>query len=571
MDNTSQNRFLCLDKFEDVIKVLESRGWTRTFNIDESNLIFTNLAGLDFKALAARDEKIIVNHFRGAQHLSNKSFLAYHMTASNLGDLMPQQWSAAYEDLMKLISLVLCSSLYNHCNELLTRGECSGPEELANIETLAQIVRALQMDNEWSQYEDVCQAVKLVELLRTSKGVNMSASISEALAAIDVKNPWRKSWAGGKDVWIVKPVGGSCGERIHVVHGLQGVLGVARNMAYKCIVQKYIERPLLVRRTRKFDIRQWILIKNINPLILYGFSECYLRLSSQDYSLDVQHFSDPKVHLCNHAIQKHSGTIGTTTVDSKTDHNVLEKGKLKGEGKDGGDGGGGGEGESIFCNTMMTQAQFNDELIGRVGGSTPFLDIIKPKIKNIAVKVIQSVRDKIVKVGNGFEWLGLDLMVLEENLDVLLLEVNVSPDVSHSTPVTSRLVTAAVSDLFRVVLDEDELENPRKLGIGGGVISDTHREVQNEDKGGRTNIFSQLSNLTTSNENQQSALQWELWYKADSPESFSSIRSFAKSKADKFQLGTDYTPRKEVIAQRVWNILEPKEIDEKAEASEDEI
>jgi hypothetical protein len=42
------------------------------------------------------------------------------------------------------------------------------------------------------------------------------------------------------------------------------------------------------------------------------------------------------------------------------------------------------------------------------------------------------------------------------SLEVLLLEVNVSPDISKSTPITARLVEAAVDDLFRLIIDEEK-------------------------------------------------------------------------------------------------------------------
>jgi hypothetical protein len=64
-------------------------------------------------------------------------------------------------------------------------------------------------------------------------------------------------------------------------------------------------------------------------------------------------------------------------------------------------------------------------------------------------------QDVLERRGRGFEWLGLDVMV-DEHLEPWLLEVNVSPDVSHSTSVTKPLVQAATSDLLSMLWDKSE-------------------------------------------------------------------------------------------------------------------
>lgn len=37
---------------------------------------------------------------------------------------------------------------------------------------------------------------------------------------------------------------------------------------------------------KKFDIRQWVLVKSIDPIEIYIFSECYLRLCFDSYKVE---------------------------------------------------------------------------------------------------------------------------------------------------------------------------------------------------------------------------------------------------------------------------------------------
>ena len=77
---------------------------------------------------------------------------------------------------------------------------------------------------------------------------------------------------------------------------------------------------------------------------------------------------------------------------------------------------------------------------------------------------LESVMDKVEPRKNSFEFLGYDFMV-DEDLRVWLIEVNSSPSMDLSTPVTERLVKMVLEDLPKVVIDWPK---PRKRCDTGG-------------------------------------------------------------------------------------------------------
>jgi len=69
------------------------------------------------------------------------------------------------------------------------------------------------------------------------------------------------------------------------------------------IIQKYIERPLLIN-SRKFDIRIWVFLDSEGNA--YYCKKGYLRTSSKKFVLDPGDPDNRLVHLTNVAIQKFS-------------------------------------------------------------------------------------------------------------------------------------------------------------------------------------------------------------------------------------------------------------------------
>lgn len=63
-------------------------------------------------------------------------------------------------------------------------------------------------------------------------------------------------------------------------------------------------------------------------------------------------------------------------------------------------------------------------------GDDVFREVVLPRIRSVVVETLLGVREGLEMKGRALEWLGFDLMITAD-LRVMLIEVNVSPDVSH--------------------------------------------------------------------------------------------------------------------------------------------
>lgn len=81
---------------------------------------------------------------------------------------------------------------------------------------------------------------------------------------------------GYRNMWILKPAESSKGNGIKIFSDLNKILDVCmetRDGHFNWVVQKYIERPLLIDKT-KFDIRQWFLVSKWDPLTVWFYKYC---------------------------------------------------------------------------------------------------------------------------------------------------------------------------------------------------------------------------------------------------------------------------------------------------------
>lgn len=117
---------------------------------------------------------------------------------------------------------------------------------------------------------------------------------------------------GTRNMWIVKPSQAARGVGIHVFDKKEDILAhLSGSPCDAFVIQKYIENPLLPGG-KKFDIRQFVLVVSLQPLIAYVYNDFYLRFCTVPYN--SSNIADRFVHLTNHQVQKESNSYHSSGV-----------------------------------------------------------------------------------------------------------------------------------------------------------------------------------------------------------------------------------------------------------------
>ncbi|OLP97394.1 Tubulin glycylase 3E [Symbiodinium microadriaticum] len=164
---------------------------------------------------------------------------------------------------------------------------------------------------------------------------------------------------------VVKPGTSSKGSGVVCLLAKDYVLGLQ---------DQYVEKPLLLFSGRKFDLRQWVLVRSFQPLEVYMFSSCYLRLCNEPY--DLGDLANRQRHISNWSVNKHGKHVATGAVASLSELNdVLE---------------------------MMTGSRhyWENDLV--------------PKLKECILHSLRSVQDRVVQRSSCFEVYGFDFLLGED-------------------------------------------------------------------------------------------------------------------------------------------------------------
>eukprot|EP00947_MAST-08B_sp_MAST-8B-sp1_P002230 g2230.t1 len=238
---------------------------------------------------------------------------------------------------------------------------------------------------------------------------------------------------GDSNVWIVKPAATCRGVGVVLHRNLEAIL-VRGEQLQSRVVQKYVERPLLLRGAFKFDLRQWVLVTSWQPLVVWVYDAPYARLCSAPLNLSKLH--QRGAHLCNHAVQKHEaaaarGSGGAASGAASGATSPWEAAGVEG---------------NVLSRNATAAA-----LAGRYG-SGAWEATVAPKIEQVVVQTLRAAEGEVVPRRGSFELLGFDL-ILDDALDVWLMEVNLSPALNMRTPYLRAMIKHMLQGLLRLTVD----------------------------------------------------------------------------------------------------------------------
>nr|XP_013112228.1 unnamed protein product [Stomoxys calcitrans] len=276
-------------------------------------------------------------------------------------------------------------------------------------------------DEEWNAHlADCSRVISSLEKIKCnhSKIMQWIEIGQELLSKIEVKRIDLK-WDGWKNLWILKPGYKSRGIGIVIRSSLDEILNwSSAHTDSHYIVQKYLERPLLIYQT-KFDIRQYMLISIRESTVqIWLYRDCYLRFSSQQFCLDDLREC---VHLTNNSVQKKYKT--NTTRDPR-----LPK-------------------SNMWCLDQFKVYMKTQNVVADVWQARVYAGFRE----NLIAVVLASL-DRTILCENCFQLYGCDFM-LDEEYNPILIEINSSPDLSPSTEVTARICPMVLEDCIKVIVD----------------------------------------------------------------------------------------------------------------------
>lgn len=160
----------------------------------------------------------------------------------------------------------------------------------------------------------------------------------------------------------------------------------------------------------KYDLRVYVIVTSYDPLRVYVYNEGLVRFATEKYTLDPSDLKKKFIHLTNFSVNKKSENFKINNANGEDEEN------------------------SSKWSFKTLKAAYAARGIS--------YDFVFAQIKDVIVKTLISVEPHIVGAMNQcppgnrnscFELYGFDVLI-DEKLKPWLLEVNVFPSLSSSSP-----------------------------------------------------------------------------------------------------------------------------------------
>lgn len=266
--------------------------------------------------------------------------------------------------------------------------------------------------NSWELVSDKDWKILSGPVVGNEDLASLLPKVKETLDRLKEKYP-QFSINGIDNIWILKPAGSSRGRGIEIFNHLEEIKSKLQTECHY-VIQKYIENPLIIK-SKKFDIRQWVLVTSWNPLTAWFYNKAYLRFGVENYT--SSNLKNKFAHLTNNSIAKNSENF--------------DKSEIEGN--------------------MWHTEDFSSYLRG-VEGYDIYEEKIKPQVKKIVTYTLECVQDMVDGRQGSSELYGYDIMI-DENYNAWLIEVNCSPAMDYSTHVTEFLVKEVMDDTIKIIVD----------------------------------------------------------------------------------------------------------------------
>ncbi|KAJ8723679.1 hypothetical protein PYW07_007659 [Mythimna separata] len=222
-----------------------------------------------------------------------------------------------------------------------------------------------------------------------------------------------------KGPWIVKPAASSRGRGIYIVNTPEQI-----PKGENVVVAKYIDKPLLIGG-HKCDLRLYVCLTSIDPLLIYLYEEGLVRFATVKYDKTNKNLWNPCMHLCNYSINKyHTDYI---KCDDPNAGNIGHKWTL-----------------SALLRHLRKQGRNTTALMAAIE------DLVVKSILSSAQTITAAARVFVPNFFNCFELFGYDILI-DDMLKPWLLEINLSPSLACESPLDARVKSALLADTLTLV------------------------------------------------------------------------------------------------------------------------